>query len=366
MEPKPRGRENNNAQRATLVPPALPWLSPARLCVPRPRAGVAQGLGLPDTQFSVFPTHVQITFSRLLSPGHGAKTLTVQTSPGLDMAALTSADALARRIASYATTTADPVPSMHLPLMRSGRAAGLAARGSGGGGGSGGALGALGGEGGGVATGQVEGRAGSFPRPSVASSSASSAGDIQMPTLPRAGHAGGEDGEAVVSAALGSVRARISAEGLRRSAAAAALRRAILERASHGPGFFIVDSDDSSDSEEEGGSESGGDEEAGSGSGSGSDGDADEEEMVGAGIGIGGSSRARGAGAESGRRSLLRSRRRAPTQPASLPRTPLRPCATDDHPASFPNYTNRGLPAGPGPRSEATTLTLQRRWPARG
>lgn len=42
--------------------------------------------------------------SRLLSGGHGAKTLTVSTTPGLCVAALYNADALCRRIASYAAT----------------------------------------------------------------------------------------------------------------------------------------------------------------------------------------------------------------------------------------------------------------------
>lgn len=50
-----------------------------------------------------YPSHLTLTFSRLLSPGHGAATLTTPSVAGLDVAVLEQADALSRRIASYAT-----------------------------------------------------------------------------------------------------------------------------------------------------------------------------------------------------------------------------------------------------------------------
>ena len=42
---------------------------------------VARGLGLPGTQVAVFPSFVLVTFSRLLSMGHGGKTLCARRAP---------------------------------------------------------------------------------------------------------------------------------------------------------------------------------------------------------------------------------------------------------------------------------------------
>jgi hypothetical protein len=71
-------------------------------------SAVARGLGLPGTQFAVFPSFILVTFSRLLSRGHGGKTLYIPTSPGLNMTKLDAVDALARRVAAYATNTPTP------------------------------------------------------------------------------------------------------------------------------------------------------------------------------------------------------------------------------------------------------------------
>ena len=66
----------------------------------------ARGLGLPQTAVHVFPHHVTFAFSRFLSAeSAGAKTLSVATAPGLDLALLERADALARRLSAFATSS---------------------------------------------------------------------------------------------------------------------------------------------------------------------------------------------------------------------------------------------------------------------
>ena len=66
----------------------------------------ARGLGLWPLFVHVFPHHVTFTFSRFLSADSaGAKTLSASTSPGLDIAGLDLADALARRLSSFAITS---------------------------------------------------------------------------------------------------------------------------------------------------------------------------------------------------------------------------------------------------------------------
>ena len=68
---------------------------------------VARGLGLPNTRFGIFPDFVLVSFDRQQGQGHhhGGSTLYINTTPGMNMAKLDAADALARRIASYATNT---------------------------------------------------------------------------------------------------------------------------------------------------------------------------------------------------------------------------------------------------------------------
>jgi uncharacterized membrane protein YjjP (DUF1212 family) len=76
------------------------WRLQARL------VAAARGLGLAHTSVHVFPHHVTFTFSRRLSADSaGAKTLSVSTSPGLDVGALEQADALARRLSAFATSS---------------------------------------------------------------------------------------------------------------------------------------------------------------------------------------------------------------------------------------------------------------------
>ena len=71
---------------------------------------VARGLGLPNTRFGVFPAFVLVSFDRQRGQGHhhGGSTLFITTAPGMNMAKLDGADALARRIASYGTNTPTP------------------------------------------------------------------------------------------------------------------------------------------------------------------------------------------------------------------------------------------------------------------
>jgi uncharacterized membrane protein YjjP (DUF1212 family) len=71
---------------------------------------VARGLGLPNTRFGVFPAFVLVSFDRQRGQGHhhGGSTLFITTAPGMNMAKLDEADALARRIASYGTNTPSP------------------------------------------------------------------------------------------------------------------------------------------------------------------------------------------------------------------------------------------------------------------
>ena len=67
-------------------------------------SAAARGLGV-RVHVHVFPHHCTLTFSRrLTAESLGAKTLTVSTSPSLDVNALAKVDAVARRLSSYATS----------------------------------------------------------------------------------------------------------------------------------------------------------------------------------------------------------------------------------------------------------------------
>ena len=64
----------------------------------------SRGLGV-HVHVHVFPHHCTLTFSRRLTADTlGAKTLTVTTSPSLDVNALAKVDAIARRLSSWATS----------------------------------------------------------------------------------------------------------------------------------------------------------------------------------------------------------------------------------------------------------------------
>jgi len=71
---------------------------------------VARGLGLPGTQFGVFPSFILVSFSRLLASAAqpGGQTMYIRTNAGFNMDKLEAADALARKISSYATNTPTP------------------------------------------------------------------------------------------------------------------------------------------------------------------------------------------------------------------------------------------------------------------
>jgi uncharacterized membrane protein YjjP (DUF1212 family)/uncharacterized membrane protein YjjB (DUF3815 family) len=67
-------------------------------------SAAARGVGV-RVHVHVFPHHCTLTFSRrLTAESLGAKTLTVSTSPSLDVNALAKVDAVARRLSSYATS----------------------------------------------------------------------------------------------------------------------------------------------------------------------------------------------------------------------------------------------------------------------
>ena len=115
-DPSPRSDEEDDADvQAMLLENVLVSLAKALHSAGSPvwrlefnLAHCARGLGLPGTQFAVFPSFILVTFSRLLSRGHGGKTLYIPTSPGLNMRKLDDVDALARRVAAYATNTPTP------------------------------------------------------------------------------------------------------------------------------------------------------------------------------------------------------------------------------------------------------------------
>lgn len=66
----------------------------------------ARGVGLWPLAVHVFPHHVTFTLSSALTADSaGAKTLSVATTPGLDVFGLAAADALARRLSSFAITS---------------------------------------------------------------------------------------------------------------------------------------------------------------------------------------------------------------------------------------------------------------------
>ena len=67
-------------------------------------SAAARGLGV-RVHLHVFPHHCTLTFSRrLTAESLGAKTLTVSTSPSLDVSALAKVDAISRRLSSFATS----------------------------------------------------------------------------------------------------------------------------------------------------------------------------------------------------------------------------------------------------------------------
>ena len=112
-DPSPRSEEEDDADvQAMLLEDVLVGLAKALHSAGSPvwrleynLSHCARGLGLPGTQFAVFPSFILVTFSRLLSRGHGGKTLYIPTSPGLNMTKLDAVDALARRVSAYATNT---------------------------------------------------------------------------------------------------------------------------------------------------------------------------------------------------------------------------------------------------------------------
>ena len=95
-DPSPRSDEQDDADvQAMLLEDVLVGLAKALHSAGSPvwrleynLSHCARGLGLPGTQFAVFPSFILVTFSRLLSSGHGGKTLYIPTSPGLNMTKL--------------------------------------------------------------------------------------------------------------------------------------------------------------------------------------------------------------------------------------------------------------------------------------